>query len=366
MMTDRTIPAVPHLKAAGRLVDPARPVFDGLPAALGNLGTVAFYPALLDVVRAWMPGCPAQVIHYSRHVAPHYIAAHRTPDADREAYVERWYRFDPMYRRMFAGEPTDFVHLGALLNDDVDEDYITVFFPETRMADDMGMTFPVFDEGVIGVFVQSPQGFSADEVLHFRAARPLLGALLDAHDRTALLAISGGRLDGGLNTCLAVVDEAGAELLRTPAMARVAQTEPLLPEALAALARAPDRSARRLAGGTLTVISPGDRLAAAPGHRLCFYEPGAAAEAPASLREGIGRFLNTLPLTPQQREVLKFVLRGHPSSRIALQLGLSEGTVRNYRKAIHDRLDVTTEREIFQLLLNYLGEEAETRTTGQG
>jgi len=64
------------------------------------------------------------------------------------------------------------------------------------------------------------------------------------------------------------------------------------------------------------------------------------------------RGLNTL-LTPRQREVLKLVTEDMKNQEIALELGLTEHTVRNYIFQIFDKLGVSTR---VGLVLYALGE----------
>lgn len=52
-------------------------------------------------------------------------------------------------------------------------------------------------------------------------------------------------------------------------------------------------------------------------------------------------------LTPRERGVVALMLAGHPTSAIATRLRVSRGTVRNYRSSIYDKLDITSEREVF-------------------
>ncbi|HEX4153776.1 MAG TPA: helix-turn-helix transcriptional regulator [Steroidobacteraceae bacterium] len=57
-------------------------------------------------------------------------------------------------------------------------------------------------------------------------------------------------------------------------------------------------------------------------------------------------------LTPRERDIVRLALMGYPSVRVAEKLGLSINTVKNHRKRIYSKLDITTERELF---LNFVG-----------
>ena len=50
-------------------------------------------------------------------------------------------------------------------------------------------------------------------------------------------------------------------------------------------------------------------------------------------------------LTPREREVLACAALGHPNARIAAELGLAPGTVRNHLSAVYAKLDVRTRGE---------------------
>lgn len=52
-------------------------------------------------------------------------------------------------------------------------------------------------------------------------------------------------------------------------------------------------------------------------------------------------------LTDREQQVVLLTLQGYPVIGIASKLGLSRGTVKNYRLAIYRKLDITTERELF-------------------
>ncbi|TWG97314.1 Response regulator containing a CheY-like receiver domain and an HTH DNA-binding domain [Mesorhizobium sp. J18] len=52
-------------------------------------------------------------------------------------------------------------------------------------------------------------------------------------------------------------------------------------------------------------------------------------------------------LSPRERELVQLILAGHPTAAIAEQMNIAIGTVKNHRRRIYDKLDITTERELF-------------------
>lgn len=52
-------------------------------------------------------------------------------------------------------------------------------------------------------------------------------------------------------------------------------------------------------------------------------------------------------LSVRERELVHLILAGHPNARISDRLGITVGTVKNHRRRIYDKLDITSERELF-------------------
>lgn len=59
-------------------------------------------------------------------------------------------------------------------------------------------------------------------------------------------------------------------------------------------------------------------------------------------------------LTRQQQRIVQLVLRGHSNASVARNLGISQGTVKNHRHAIYDRLGVGTQSELFALFVRHV------------
>lgn len=95
-------------------------------------------------------------------------------------------------------------------------------------------------------------------------------------------------------------------------------------------------------------------LTVAHWHRL----PELAGEArPQSLAQRIvtaAKDTTGAALTLRQAEIVSLVLRGHSSRAIALQLGISPETVKVHRRNIYAKLGISSQAELFRLLLGVL------------
>ena len=74
---------------------------------------------------------------------------------------------------------------------------------------------------------------------------------------------------------------------------------------------------------------------------------------PVNYKIAVDAFLRT-QLTPRERDIVGLVLLGYPTAKIADKLGLSVNTIKNHRKRMYSKLDITTERELFLNFVNFL------------
>ena len=69
-------------------------------------------------------------------------------------------------------------------------------------------------------------------------------------------------------------------------------------------------------------------------------------------------------LTPREREVVEFTLKGHSAEAIGRILEISPGTVRIHRRNVYAKLQIRSQGELFSEFINTLLEDpAETRTS---
>ncbi|OCW59540.1 helix-turn-helix transcriptional regulator [Hoeflea olei] len=83
----------------------------------------------------------------------------------------------------------------------------------------------------------------------------------------------------------------------------------------------------------------------------------ASDKPPAPPRDPIIAPLNRMTdgiLTPREIEITALVLQGHSSGSIARHLTIAEGTVKNHRKNIYHKLDVSSQSELFAMFIQQL------------
>jgi len=74
---------------------------------------------------------------------------------------------------------------------------------------------------------------------------------------------------------------------------------------------------------------------------------------PIDHKAALGSFLRR-ELTPRERDIVDLILIGYPNIKIAERLKLSVNTVKNHKKRMYLKLDITTERELFLAFVNFL------------
>jgi DNA-binding CsgD family transcriptional regulator len=78
---------------------------------------------------------------------------------------------------------------------------------------------------------------------------------------------------------------------------------------------------------------------------------------PIDYRAAVDGYLQA-ELTPRERDIVGLILLGHPTAKIAAKLKLSVNTIKNHKKRMYLKLDITTERELFLGFVNFLFEAA--------
>jgi DNA-binding CsgD family transcriptional regulator len=107
----------------------------------------------------------------------------------------------------------------------------------------------------------------------------------------------------------------------------------------------------------LTAISP-----AVVSAMRCFWEASRAGfERDASTADSFHAHLRFVMdnfgcsiLTAREMDVMQLTMRGYSDKLLARELGITPGTVRNHKKSIFSKLQVSSQGQVFGLLLDAL------------
>lgn len=315
--------------------------------AVDRLGSGEFYDALLDILGAAAAHDLAALVRYSRAAPPDLIIPRIEPTEAMMAYYQRYYAFDPFYAYWKNGGETGVHRLRAMDQRIGRSAYAREFLTAMRIHDEIAVFLPPIGDASPTLILDRAKGnFLADEVARVRRLFPLLAALHRRHLSIFVTAgVDPGNSPIGPERPLRFVDAHGLQVFATAAWTDRAQDPDMAAALQTVVARGP--CTVRLKGQMAlrrTQLSPD--FGPAPGGFCDEIAPdrqsGLAAPAAEDLPAGMAE-----RLSEREQEVVLLTLRGYPVIEIARRMGLSRGTVKNYRLAIYRKLDITTERELF-------------------
>ena len=315
--------------------------------AIDRLGTGSFYDALLDILGAAAPHDQAALVRYSRAAPPDLIIPRMEPTEAMMAYYHHYFAFDPFYVHWKNGFETGVYRLRAMDAGIGRSAYAREFLTAMAIHDEIAVFLPPIGDASPTLILDRTDGnFLTSEVTRIRRLFPLLAAL---HRRHLSIFVTAG-VDPGNSPIrperpLRFVDMHGLQVFATQGWTDRAVD----PEVAAALetvtARGPCTVHLKGQMALRRTQLPPD-FGPAPGG----FCDEISTEPPLTLPgQSTTRLPNAMAaqLSDREQEVVLLTLKGYPVIEIARKLGLSRGTVKNYRLAIYRKLDITTERELF-------------------
>jgi len=346
---------------------PLRPGDAAWLAALGEaaraIGSDEFPARLLHLFARLIRHDMAMVVRYARFSAPDFLVCEGLPDHQVETYRSGLYRFDPFYGYWQKRGRGGVVSLRDVAPPTLLRSGYRAFQRQAKICDELGMFLPGVGRGSIALFLERSTGwFTPTEKERGRRAYPAIAGLYRAHigHIFAALGTSPGAPSSQLTRATLLVDRDGERVYANKEW-RAAEADPAVGRASADLAGEKSGQVRLSDNRMLHVAPLEPDFPLAPAGRIYVIERIGLAPAPLSPRAVIAQF--GAGLTPREREIVVLVLEGHPSATIAKRLGIGRGTVKNHRRRLYDKLDITTERELFLLYLEWLSQSDPTAAT---
>lgn len=348
--TDRTENAILS-RAGGAASDPAR--LKDMAVVIGRAaqaaGTDGFYEALMAVYRGLARHSIVTVVRYNRFSRPDFLFHHEFSDDLARAYLDRFYELDPFYHYWRNNERPGIIGLRDFPASELKRSrYMWQFLQESRIRDEMGIFLPPVARSSVAMFLERAGGnFQPAEVERLRRFYPLMAGLHQSHVNCTFASLGSGDVGLGDNTgaAIAIIDVTGDMVFANEAWRVAETTDPEVRRSRSALEET-DKLEKEMSGGRILhrerlshefCLTPGGWL-----YRIENVDTGRRLDSPRRVYEQI-----CPELSPRELDIVDMVLRGNSTDSIAEQLHLTRGTVKNYRRRLYGKLDISSERELF-------------------
>lgn len=315
-------------------------------AASSAIGDDCFYHRLLDVVGNLVENDLLALVRYSMFGAPDLVIPRRGRADIELAYSLGPFTFDPFHRYWQRDAKPAVKSLRQMTDPNIwGGIYARQSLHAAQISDQVAMFLPSLGGTSPALMVDRVKGeFSNTELSLLESTFPLLACLHEAHIN-AILGEGGGSATAERPRRL--VDRSGIELVTNAAWIKMAADEASgLPDALTTLASVSSGRIILPCGSQLLRRSFAADFGAAPeGVYDVVVDPSPFPRVALQ-----GNWL--APLTKREKEIVMLTLEGHPIAGIARRLGVERGTIKNHRMRLYQKLDITTERELFLAYMN--------------
>jgi DNA-binding CsgD family transcriptional regulator len=311
-----------------------------------------FHDHLLQAAASLVPHDLLSMIRYSRFSAPDFFACQEFTTDFVALYNREFYRYDPYYRYWKEGGAPGIMPLSRVSNVlKLRQSYATAVLAEADISDEISILLPPIGSSCLALFIDLCGGkFSKLDIATLEAAYPLIAGLQEAHVASLKSGMwsDGEDVSNTLPTArpTRLLDRDHRDVFSNIAWQQLAERDG------AQLAKAIDRLPEEGAGqvtfhGDLVlhraVLPAGFGLA--PGGWIETIEP--LGRTPGNPEQFSLPAVLSASLTPREADIVRLILQGYPSTSIAEKLGVSRGTIKNHRLRLYEKLDITSEREIF-------------------
>lgn len=321
------------------------------------IGTDAFYRHLLHLLGHAIPHDMGMVMRYPRYAAPDFLYREKFPDRLAELYLTGFYRFDPFYRYWREHRRCGVVPYRSVASADLRRgDYHRFFQSQAHIADELGLFLPNVGHSAIGLFIERSKGrFTSREIERARAIYPAAAGLHDAHIGRIFLDLrfNAGKPGLHLPRATLLLDRSGRRVYADKDWQEAERSDPEIARAVGQLSAGAETRLFLAEGRVLHVEALSADFPLAPAGRMLSLETQGLSPQPVPPAADPASMLGA-DLTRRERDIVALILQGYPSSEIARKLKIGRGTVKNHRRRLYYKLDITSEREVFLLFMRAL------------
>lgn len=317
-----------------------------------SLGTSHFHRTVLDTLRQILPSDFAQVYHIDRSGRAVCMDPCDTPEDYCRSYETGFSLDCPLSRYWQKTARPGVVTLAQVLDDQEHYGtYFADFYHPIGLVDEIGMLLPSPGRNTVALFMERMSKFSDESEACARQFFAGVRRLHRANNHLMLSAIMSSRGGGGLPNAVQIMDRCGNPVFTNRAWRQACLADGSL-ERRVAQANVSGTADLEDDRGRLSLFDLARTFPIAPGGRMCILTEEATSQKP-SLDDFKQSFLAG-QISKREHEVICLILDGHPTRTIADRLNCALETVKAHKKRLYQRLDITTEREIFLMFLQHM------------
>jgi DNA-binding CsgD family transcriptional regulator len=310
------------------------------------IGQQSFYTGLLEILGNVVDVDRLALMRYSGTGVPDLVSPREICLAVKGPYCSSFYLRDPFYQYWRTVAQPAVKSIGELGAPDLwDSEYAVDFLRGADISDEIAVFLPPLGGASPTLILDRASGrFNSEELASVQRIFPLLTGLHNAHLRAITHELGPSR-----EKPFRLLDRTGKELAANFAWTELAANPASgLHSAVAELAVHNAYRANLSDGRILNKTALSDDFCAAPGGAFEQIETLVDVNSDSLPKCWLAQ------LTQRERQIVILTLQGHPIVSIAERLGVRRGTIKNHRLRLYQKLDITTERELFLIYMEHM------------
>lgn len=335
---------------------PTLTMFGSLRNCLASIGTHEFYAELVALPKQNIKCDRHLIMRYARYATPEILLNESLDEAAVGFYLKGLYRLDPLLHLVEEDRVKPVLTFRHLRQDDIDNEFYSEIFRSGAIFDELAIMISTIGGGCIALcFDRDDSEFSSHEVALVSEWHPVLEALHNLHVKMCMLTGLTSLYGRGFVGVASIAGD-GRIFYRNDVWSKLALE---LDESsmLARVFSFPAQSPATFGNGIMHweyLEFPTEDIS---GCRVVFFEAKSSGASVIDVSSRLIKFGQMFNLSPREREIVLQMMKGLHNAAIAKRLGLTLGTVKNYKRRLYDKLDITNEREMFPRVIEHIFSE---------
>jgi DNA-binding CsgD family transcriptional regulator len=326
----------------------------GLTTLTGRVGKDDFYEAALETIGSLVSCTRKLMIRYGRFGKPEIVINTSMTESAKEFYLSKLYRLDPLLRLVNMGTSEGVLTFRELRKTEPDNLFFDELYSSARIYDELAIMLSAPGGVSIALcFDRSDRRFTQAETHRLRQIFPLLNAMHSLHMERSLLS---GRSGFYSDTEFAVMatDHEGCVVLRNNKWETQVGQE--CETSILQLSQTKSNGDHffELSENAVVWEKLDEDHAIIPGGIIHILETRQPGYIETNISNAIETFGSKYDLTNREMDIVSIAIKGYSNNQIAKELKISVGAIKNHRYRLYYKLDITSERELFHMFIQYV------------